>query len=198
MKKPALILLAIAAPLLNACSSGSNEAAEYRHSIFHVIAWHFGTLGAMAKGEQPFDQAVFERKAGILENLAQLPWEGFPEGSADGSEVLQLHADHTYHANPLADLLPEAGPRGAGAELRLFDVDPDSAAARVEGAGGMILQPPTNKPHGLREAYILDPDGYCWVPSRPLTDAEVEAVAAANDANTSIHSNSNTPANQED
>ena len=25
----------------------------------------------------------------------------------------------------------------------------------------------TDKPHGLREAYILDPDGYCWVPGRP-------------------------------
>ena len=81
---------AIAAPLLNACSGGPNEAAEYRHSIFHVIAWHFGPLGAMAKGEQPFDQAVFERKAGILENLAQLPWEGFPEGSADGSDDSHL------------------------------------------------------------------------------------------------------------
>ena len=97
----------------------------------------------------------------------------------DGSAVLQLHADHTYHANPLAGLLPEARPRGAGAELRLFDVDPDGAAQRTHAAGGMILQPATNKPHGLREAYILDPDGYCWVPSRPLTDAEVEAVDAA-------------------
>ena len=28
-----------------------------------------------------------------------------------------------------------------------------------------ILQPCTNKPHGLRECYILDEDGYCWVPS---------------------------------
>ena len=87
MKKPALIMLAIAAPLLNACSGGPNEAAEYRHSIFHVIAWHFGTLGAMAKGEQPFDQAVFERKAGILENLSKLPWEGFQEGTAEGSDA---------------------------------------------------------------------------------------------------------------
>ena len=80
-------MLAIAAPLLNACSGGPNEAAEYRHSIFHVIAWHFGTLGAMAKGEQPFDQAVFERKAGILENLSKLPWEGFQEGTAEGSDA---------------------------------------------------------------------------------------------------------------
>ena len=44
----------------------------------------------------------------------------------------------------------------------------DLAAARAEAAGGTILQPPTDKPHGLREAYLLDPDGYVWVPSRPL------------------------------
>ena len=112
----------------------------------------------------------------------------------DGSAVLQLHADHTYNANPLAGLLPGAGPRGAGAELRLFDVDPDGAAQRTQAPGGMILQPATTKPHGLREAYTLDPDGYCWVPSRPLTDAEVEAVDAAaadDDAHTSA------PINQE-
>ena len=132
-------------------------------------------------------------------------WEAFqPTGDfailrrPDGSAVLQLHADHTYHANPLAGLLPAAGPRGAGAELRLFDVDPDSAVGRVSAAGGMILQPPTNKPHGLREAYILDPDGYCWVPSRPLTNAEVDAVTAANSGNDTNGANINTPSNQKD
>ncbi|MDP5336355.1 MAG: VOC family protein [Paracoccaceae bacterium] len=83
-------------------------------------------------------------------------------------QFVQLHADRTYHANPLLSLLPESGPRGTGAELRLFQTDPDTAAARADAAGGMILQPPTDKPHGLREAYIMDPDGYVWVPSRPL------------------------------
>lgn len=83
-------------------------------------------------------------------------------------QLLQLHADGTYHANPLLSLLPEAGPRGSGAELRLFDSDPDQAAALALAAGGIILQPPTDKPHGLREAFILDPDGYVWVPSVPL------------------------------
>ena len=110
--------------------------------------------------------------------------------------VLQLHADHTYHANPLAGLLPEAGPRGADQIGRAAAVRRRPrqrgcarAASRIaeeiqqplticRAAQVMILQPPTNKPHGLREAYILDPDGYCWVPSRPLTDAEVEAVDA--------------------
>jgi predicted enzyme related to lactoylglutathione lyase len=85
-----------------------------------------------------------------------------------GDAVFQIHADGTYHSNPLLGLLPETPPRGAGVEIRLYDSDPDAAAALAEAAGGMILQAPTDKPHGLREAYILCPDGYAWVPSRPL------------------------------
>ncbi|MBW4707052.1 glyoxalase [Roseobacter sp. YSTF-M11] len=85
-----------------------------------------------------------------------------------GDEVFQLHGDGTYHANPLLSILPENPPRGAGIEVRLYDTDPDAAVARADSLGAMILQPPTDKPHGLREAYILCDDGYAWVPSRPL------------------------------
>ncbi len=85
-----------------------------------------------------------------------------------GSAVFQLHADATYGSNPYLSFLPEAGPRGAGAELRLYDSDPDAAADLAEGHGMHILQPPTDKPHGLREAFLICPDGYAWVPSRPL------------------------------
>lgn len=79
-----------------------------------------------------------------------------------------LHADGTYHSNPLLGLIPADQPRGAGVELRLYQVDPDAAAARAEKAGYVVLNPPADKPHGMREAYILDPDGYCWVVSTPL------------------------------
>jgi len=85
-----------------------------------------------------------------------------------GGQLFQLHADATFAAHPLAAFLPEAGPRGAGIELRLFDSDPDEACARAAAAGGHVLKPPADRPHGLREAVILDPDGYAWVPSRPL------------------------------
>jgi len=82
-------------------------------------------------------------------------------------QVFQLHADATYAGHPLQAMLPETPPRGLGLEIRLYDSDPDAAAARTEAAGGMVLAAPADKPHGLREAFILDPDGYCWVPSRP-------------------------------
>jgi len=85
-----------------------------------------------------------------------------------GDQVFQLHGDATYHANPLLGLIPENPPRGGSIEIRLYDSDPDAAAMRAEAAGGTILHPPTDKPHGLREVYILCENGYAWVPSRAL------------------------------
>jgi len=88
-----------------------------------------------------------------------------------GDQVFQVHADATYHSNPLLSLLPETGVRGAGIELRLYNCDPDECVARVKEnfPAASILQPPTDKPHGLREAYILCEDGYAWVPNLALT-----------------------------
>ncbi len=83
-------------------------------------------------------------------------------------QVFQLHADATYSANPLLGLLPEAGARGAGAEFRLYESDPDRAHARAVARGAHVLQSPTDKPHGLREVYVLCENGYAWVASRPL------------------------------
>ena len=39
---------------------------------------------------------------------------------------------------------------------------PRCAAALQRGYE--VLEPASDKPHGLREAYILDADGYVWVP----------------------------------
>jgi hypothetical protein len=92
---------------------------------------------------------------------------------ADGAAaVLQIHSDASFARHPLHALLPESSPRGAGIEIRLHGANPDLAcerAAQIEGA--MILSPATNKPgHGLREAVILSPSGYAFVPSIALQD----------------------------
>lgn len=84
-------------------------------------------------------------------------------------QPLQLHSDGAYASHPLPGLLPEAGPRGAGVEIRLHEADPDEAALRAEAAGGVVLQAPSDKmAHGLREAVILSPSGYAFVPSRRI------------------------------
>lgn len=89
--------------------------------------------------------------------------EGFAVLRHEGHEWM-LHGDATYHDNPLLNLLPENPPRGAGVELRLYGIDPDAAEARARSAGFHVLQESQVKPHGLRECYLLDRDGYLWVP----------------------------------
>ncbi len=95
-----------------------------------------------------------------------------------GGQVFQLHADHTYHSHPLPSLLPEAGPRGGGMEIRLYETDPDEAAmlATKHSHESHLLQQPINKPHGLRECVILCENGYAWLPSRRLTDKEAAEI----------------------
>ena len=79
-----------------------------------------------------------------------------------------LHADHTYAEHPLLGLTGDGALRGAGAELRLYGIDPDAAETRARARGDHVLAVAADKPHGLREVYIADPDGYIWVPSRAL------------------------------
>lgn len=112
--------------------------------------------------EAGFLQAVFGMEVHRLSrDFAILVYAGRP---------FQLHSDASFAGHPLHALLPEAGPRGAGMELRLHESDPDAACARagaVEGA--MVLAGPRDKAaHGLREAVILSPGGYAWVPSRRI------------------------------
>jgi hypothetical protein len=85
-----------------------------------------------------------------------------------GVQLFQLHSDGTYHYNPLLSLVPEAGARGGGLEIRLYGTDPEDAHARATARNMVILQEPTDKPHGLRETYILCDNGYAWVASRAL------------------------------
>jgi catechol 2,3-dioxygenase-like lactoylglutathione lyase family enzyme len=85
-----------------------------------------------------------------------------------GEAEWMLHADHTYDAHPLRPLLSAETPRGLAAELRLHGRDPDAAEAAAHRLGAEVLQGAADKPHGLREAFIRDADGYLWVPDVPL------------------------------
>ncbi len=79
-----------------------------------------------------------------------------------------IHAEHTYDDRPMLLRSREANQRGAGCELRLYNIDPDAAEARARSLGYRVLSPSEDKPHGLRECYLIDPEGYVWVPGRPL------------------------------
>ncbi|MDD9799450.1 MAG: hypothetical protein OXU29_03165 [Gammaproteobacteria bacterium] len=74
-----------------------------------------------------------------------------------------LHADHTYLGHPMHGIAANAEGRGAGLEIRLHGRDPDAATAAARKAGYTVLAAAADKPHGLREAHIIDEDGYVWV-----------------------------------
>ena len=83
-----------------------------------------------------------------------------------GGALVQIHSDASFRNHPALGLLPEAGARGAGVQLYLFGIDPDAAAARAPA--GHVIEPPADKPHGLREATILGPEGHAFSPAIPL------------------------------
>ena len=81
-----------------------------------------------------------------------------------------LHHDRTYRNHPLVGIAQGADGRGAGIELRIYGCDPDEAVRKARAEGVIVLAEAADKPHGLREAYLIDTDGYVWVPSAPKSD----------------------------
>jgi cytochrome c556 len=61
------------------------EAVEYRQSVMKIVGWNFKPMGAMVKGDQPFDAKAFATRARDLAAVASVDvLAGFPEDS-DGS-----------------------------------------------------------------------------------------------------------------
>ena len=86
-----------------------------------------------------------------------------------------LHADHTYLDNALYELASDVKPRGIGVEIRLHGCNPDQAASRARNFGYTVFADAKDKPHGLREAYLMDCDGYMWVVDIPIFDQPTTA-----------------------
>ena len=80
------------------------------------------------------------------------------------------HADQTYldTGNPRAGVVGRLTERAGGVELRVHHCDPDAAEASARRAGLEVLAPSQDKPHGLREVYLRDGDGYIWVADVPI------------------------------
>ena len=88
MKKKALLCaLALsfgAGYVLNAGAQARPEQLlKQRQSGMALIGWYFGPIGAMMRGDRPFDAAVVARNAGYLEVLVQMPAEGFQPSTKD-------------------------------------------------------------------------------------------------------------------
>ncbi|MCE9677986.1 cytochrome c [Shewanella sp. AS1] len=63
----------------------TDHAIKYRQSAYQVIAYNFGDMSAMLKGEKPFDATVFAKRATNVAALSLIPEEGFITGSDKGN-----------------------------------------------------------------------------------------------------------------
>ena len=85
-----LVVFGILIGAASAQFSKPEDAIKYRQSVMFVIAQHFGRLGAMVKGNQPYDQKTFASNAAIIETLSGLPWEAFlAPGSEKGKTTMK-------------------------------------------------------------------------------------------------------------
>ena len=84
-----------------------------------------------------------------------------------GGSQWMLHADHTYQGHALETRLAGIKQRGIGIEIRLHGCDPDAAAKAARKLGFEVLVEAEDKPYELREAQLVDADGYVWVPDVP-------------------------------
>ena len=62
-------------------------AVKYRKGAFTVMSTHFARIGAVAKGEVPYNKEDVIKNAEIVNTMASLPWQGFGPGT-DGGDAL--------------------------------------------------------------------------------------------------------------
>lgn len=118
-------------------------------------------LGVNLLVQKIHDALAFQTR--VLEATVVYSDPDFAVVRGAGSEWM-LHADHTYADHELYGIIKSADARGVGVELRVHGCDPDAAVERAREHGYVVLASAADKPHGLREAYIIDEDGYVWVP----------------------------------
>ncbi|WP_151636765.1 c-type cytochrome [Noviherbaspirillum aerium] len=57
------------------------DAVKYRQAAFTLLGAHTGRVGAVVKGEKPYDKASVEADVAVMEMVSKLPWTAFPQGS---------------------------------------------------------------------------------------------------------------------
>ncbi len=87
IRRPTLLLATVTLCLLWTAATSAKEpspgeqAIDYRHSLYDVLAWNWMPLTKMAKGDAPYDKDRFATLANRVAYLSPLLTEAFPNGS---------------------------------------------------------------------------------------------------------------------
>ena len=102
-------------------SSKAEQTLKYRKSVFQVMAWNFGPMGAMAQGKVPYDAAEFTRRAERVAAVAPMLSEAFPPETKGLSH---------------SELKPEMWSNRADFDAKMKDLVDRSAALAVAARTG--------------------------------------------------------------
>ena len=73
---------AVAVPSISFAQFAKPEdEVRYRKAALTVMASHFGRIGAVVKGDRPFNAQEVQANAALVETMSTLPWAGFGPGT---------------------------------------------------------------------------------------------------------------------
>lgn len=92
-----------------------DDAIAYRQSALKVMGTHFSRLGAMAKGDIPFDAKAAQENADIVLFMSRLPWAGFGPGTEGGKAKPEVWTENARFGEHAQKMQAEAGKLAAAA-----------------------------------------------------------------------------------
>jgi cytochrome c556 len=87
-------ILAIGTGTAIAQFKNSEDAIKYRQSVFTVMANSFGKIGAVVKGEAPYNKDEVAKNAAVVATLSTLPWQAFGPGTEGGKAQSDIWSDN--------------------------------------------------------------------------------------------------------
>ena len=87
-------VLTISAGIAFAQFQKPEDAIKYRQSAFTVMANSFGKIGAVVKGEAPYNKDEVVKNAAIVTMMSTLPWQAFGPGTEGGKAQSDIWSDN--------------------------------------------------------------------------------------------------------
>jgi len=70
----------------------TEDAVKYRQSVMSLIGTHFTRMGAVVKGEAPYNKETFEKNAALVDSLYRLPLDAFMAPGSDKGSGMKADA----------------------------------------------------------------------------------------------------------
>lgn len=67
-----------------AAQAKPEDVIKFRKGVYQVVGWHVRPMGAMVKGQMPYNQAAFVKNAEIVAMMSHVAPEAFAAGSDKG------------------------------------------------------------------------------------------------------------------